>query len=713
MYNCASHNQGARKMKFLRPFLLCALVSFAGAVGAADEQFGFWTINPSRSGYWVGAADYYASNITALLKYDNDDGLVFAKPYGPAQGFNDTAFYNIVPLNDGGAIVIGESYSAFDGTVPGYSLHRVDATGAPVWSLSGLSATDYPVDNFQTTGTVLLGVDNSGAVWFPANGHIYRVDATGALVDFGQLNMSLSNGEYAAAVDPVSGTLYFLTTDDTNVLAPQQLLRYTPGGVKSALWSAPDAATKLQFLTLGSDGNLYAIGNSASTHLAMSFGPSGNVRWSKTFGSSLYTFSTSSTVATQAAAFPDGSIVALDTSGALVDITTAGQVTQIPDSAYLGSQYGDITVALSSQGDILLYDGQLLRVTTTGQVIANVTTSGMPALLADGTMIDTQFVPNGTIYLGHLDRYGNAIKPPFDLVASLAAPAQTRVDQIGLDGAWYASAESGQGFTIDYVAASNVLFIPWFTYSVNPTSDMSGLAWVTFQGSPTPGATSATLQIARTEPGVFNTGTVPADVVGTAVLTATDCLNARLQYQFDDGVFGGIGGYIPLVRLSPSTTPCIGANGQTTPPQNTNAPLHGFDANQSGSWFDPSTSGQGIELTIIPAGTGYNGLVFGAWFTFDVPPANDAMHEQWFTLQGDMSSALNGTVTLPIVQNVGGSLDSLPSTSYSEVGTVTLSMLSCTTATLVYQFDNSTAAGHFAGLSGTINLIKIGGCVTP
>jgi len=697
-------------MKFVRPILLCALASFAGAAVADDEVFAPWTIASARSGYWVGAYDNNLSN--ALLKYDNNDGLVFAKPFGPAQGFNDKYIYQIVPLNDGGAIVIGQSTTGFDAVAPGYSLHRVDATGSPVWSLSGLNSTYFTDDNFQTTGTVLLGVDNSGALWFPANGHIYRVGTTGALVDFGQVSNS-SDTEYPATVDPVSGTLYFAAADDTNILAPEKLLRYTTGGTKTTLWSAPDSSTQLQFVTLGSDGNLYAIGNNANTHIAMSFGPSGNVRWSKTFGSSLYGFSLHSQIATQVAAFPDGSIVALDTSGVLTEVNPLGQIAQIPDSAYKANPSEDTTVELSSQGDIVLYNGQFLRLTAAGQVIANTQFSSLPTVLADGTLLYLEPVPNGDVYIAHLDRNTNAVKAPFDLVASLDAPAQMRVDQIGLDGAWFASAESGQGFTIDYVASSNVLFIPWFTYSVDAVNDTSGLAWVTFQGSPSPGAKSATLEIARSAPGTFNAGSVSGVVIGSAVLTATDCSNARLQYQFNATEFGGLGGYIPLTRISPSTTPCIGANGQTTPPQNTNPPLHGFDANQSGSWFDPNTGGQGIELTIIPAGNGSNGLVFGAWFTFDAPPANDSLHGHWFTLQGDMSSALNGTVTLPILQSIGGSLDSLPSTGYSQVGTVTLSMLSCTSATMAYRFDNSAAAKTFSGLNGTINLTKIGGCVAP
>jgi hypothetical protein len=311
-----------------------------------------------------------------------------------------------------------------------------------------------------------------------------------------------------------------------------------------------------------------------------------------------------------------------------------------------------------------------------------------------------------------VDRNGHNLGNAPNLIASLDAPALTRVDQIGLDGAWFVSAESGQGFTIDYVAANNILFLPWFTYSVNPASDTSGLAWVTFQGSPTAGATSATLTISRRDPGTFNSGIVSGDIIGSAVLTATDCSNARLQYQFDADQFGGLGGYLPLTRIGSSTTPCIGANGQTTPAQTADVPLHGFDANQSGSWFDPDTSGQGIEFTVIPASNGLpSGLVFGAWFTFDAPPSNDAAHEHWFTLQGDLSAALNGTVTLPILQTIGGSLDSLPATGTTQVGTVTLSMLSCTSATMNYHFANSAAAKNFAGLNGTINLTKIGGCV--
>ncbi len=698
-----------------RMALLAAGIFTMSNASAALEQFNPSAITASRSGYWIGAYSFGPdpSGDIALLKYDNNGALVFAKPYGPTQGFKDSVFYGFLPLRDGGAIVIGQS-----DTPSAYSLHRVDSAGTPVWSLSGLTSSHHSSDNFETQGTVVFGADNSGAVWFPANGHIYRVNATGALADFGQINLS-TDDRYTGAVDPVSGALYFIMPAGSNVLTPDQLVRYTPTGGKTVLWTAPDSTTRLQFLDVGSDGNVYAVGNNTSTHIAMSFAPSGSVRWSKTFGSALYGFSIDDDAATQVTAAADGSIVAMDISGALFRIGTTGQVQQIPNDAYEhGLIDGDTLVQTTQQGDMLLsrLGEPILWLSATGQMLTQIGVSsynGSPTILADGTILVMLTTPGG-IGIYHYDRTGHQLNSSPSLVASLDPPALTRLDQIGFDGAWFASAESGQGFTIDYIPANNVLFLPWFTYNPDPTGDASGLAWVTFQGSPTPGATSATLSIARTQPGTFNSGIVSSAIIGTATFTATDCSTAYLQYQFDAADFGGLGGYMPLVRIGPSTTPCIGAGGKTTPAQTADATVQGFDANQSGSWFDPSTSGQGIEFTIIPPTTSLPaGLVFGAWFTFDAPPADDPQHQHWFTLQGSVASALNGTVTLPIQQTLGGSMDSLPAAGTTQVGTVTLSMLSCTTATMAYHFDNSAAAKTFAGLSGTINLSKIGGCVAP
>jgi hypothetical protein len=299
-----------------------------------------------------------------------------------------------------------------------------------------------------------------------------------------------------------------------------------------------------------------------------------------------------------------------------------------------------------------------------------------------------------------------------DAFAGASAQVPTvRLDQAGLDGVWFAPYETGQGFTLDFIAGANTVFMPWFTFVIDGGNDPAQLAWYTLQGTVTPGASSADLTIGQTDPGVFNFGTADAHAVGTARLSFTDCNSGLLSYQFNLDTNLGTHGAIALRRLSPSTASCALADGTTAPAQIANVATNGFDPRQSGSWFDPSTSGQGIEMTIIPSGNGFAGLVFAAWFTYD--PAgrpDDPAHQHWFTLQGDMSAAVGGTVTLPIIRTIGGSFDGLPTSNSVQVGHATLGMQSCDRAQLVYQFDQSEVAHAFRGMSGTTNLVKIGGC---
>jgi len=140
----------------------------------------------------------------------------------------------------------------------------------------------------------------------------------------------------------------------------------------------------------------------------------------------------------------------------------------------------------------------------------------------------------------------------------------------------------------------------------------------------------------------------------------------------------------------------------------------GFDARQSGSWFDPATAGQGLQMTIIPPGNGSSGLVFAAWFTFDpAGQSDDPIHQHWFTLQGDLSTATEGKVTLPIYRIIGGPFDGAPTQNFTQVGHATLTMQGCDSAQFQYQFDATEVAHAFAGLAGTSHLAKIGGCNAP
>jgi hypothetical protein len=253
--------------------------------------------------------------------------------------------------------------------------------------------------------------------------------------------------------------------------------------------------------------------------------------------------------------------------------------------------------------------------------------------------------------------------------------------------------------------------MPWFTYAQTAVDDPAGLAWYTLVGTVTTAATGIDLAITATAPGSFNSGTVGATQVGTAHLSFTDCNSAALIYQFDPSVNNGAGGLISLTRLTPSTSNCLLANGSVVPAQITNVSANGFDARQSGSWYDPDTSGQGLQITVLPPAAGFNGAVFAGWFTFDpANNANDPSHQHWFTLQGDLSTAVSGKVQLAIAETIGGSLDAKVTSDSVQVGTATLTMQGCDKAVLEYQFGQDASTHAFNGLSGSSNLAKIGGC---
>lgn len=326
------------------------------------------------------------------------------------------------------------------------------------------------------------------------------------------------------------------------------------------------------------------------------------------------------------------------------------------------------------------------------------------ALSSDGTLRVITGVTDpalGTTF--RVDAYDHADQP---------SPA-IRLDQAGIGGAWYPAYAAGQGFTLDYIAGANTIFIPWFTYAPD-SSGVASLSWFALQGSVSPGATSADLVIARTDPGSFNAGIVSGSAVGTATLSFSDCANGELRYKFDPTTNVGLEGLVVLTRLTPSTAPCVLADASATPAQNTNPPAQGFDARQSGSWYDPATGGQGLEFTIIPPGNGSNGLVFAAWFTFDpAGQGDDTIHQHWFTLQGDLSTATGGKAVLPIYRVIGGGLNYGPTQNFARVGQATLTMQGCDAAQLDYAFDTTEVAHSFAGLAGTSHLLKIGGCSAP
>ena len=124
------------------------------------------------------------------------------------------------------------------------------------------------------------------------------------------------------------------------------------------------------------------------------------------------------------------------------------------------------------------------------------------------------------------------------------------------------------------------------------------------------------------------------------------------------------------------------------------------DLNQhglTGSWFEPVTSGQGIELEFFPnlvaPGTAF---VQGAWFTFDAAPPGDADRQRWYTFSGNAQSGA-ASVAVTIFRNVGGNFNAPPMTAASAIGSGTLAFTDCSHGTLEYAFtDGSNRAGAIA-----------------
>lgn len=123
-----------------------------------------------------------------------------------------------------------------------------------------------------------------------------------------------------------------------------------------------------------------------------------------------------------------------------------------------------------------------------------------------------------------------------------------------------------------------------------------------------------------------------------------------------------------------------------------------FDADQfalTGSWYNPPTSGQGLELEVYPDvhGAG-SALLSGGWFTYDA-----AGNPQWVTLQGNLAASHGPTYFLAIGTNVGGNFNAPPITHAMQAGTASLTFNNCTDADLTYQFND--------GRTGSIALVRL------
>lgn len=116
--------------------------------------------------------------------------------------------------------------------------------------------------------------------------------------------------------------------------------------------------------------------------------------------------------------------------------------------------------------------------------------------------------------------------------------------------------------------------------------------------------------------------------------------------------------------------------------------VSGITLNQrglTGTWADPTTSGQGIVMEVAPDFfSSGNGLLFGGWYTFD---AATASKQHWYTLQGQVTST-SASAIIPIYETLGGQFDAATPTTTTAVGEATLRFEDCNRGNLTYSFTD-------------------------
>ena len=119
----------------------------------------------------------------------------------------------------------------------------------------------------------------------------------------------------------------------------------------------------------------------------------------------------------------------------------------------------------------------------------------------------------------------------------------------------------------------------------------------------------------------------------------------------------------------------------------------------SGTWYNPATSGQGMQFQFSPDDSNPGqGSLFGAWYTYDIS-AGGTSSQRWYSVQSANYRATSRARSVTIFQNTGGNFDAPPMTSAVAVGAGTLSFDTCASGSFSYTFTD--------GRSGTIPLQRL------
>jgi len=253
------------------------------------------------------------------------------------------------------------------------------------------------------------------------------------------------------------------------------------------------------------------------------------------------------------------------------------------------------------------------------------------------------------------------VPPPFVLEA-------------GITAAWYDPSHSGEGFLLE-ILPGNLAAMYWFTYDSEGAQD-----WYIAVGA-IRGNRIEFSKLLRVSGGEFGPGFDPTKIteepVGSASFIWSDCDAGEMSYRI-----GNQHGHMKLVRLSRLMG--LDCGNPVLPPERPEGML-------SGSWYDPTHSGEGFNVEVL-----FNGLPVVYWFSYD-PDGN----RRWFFGLGEIRDE---KLVFDDMQTTSGGLfgpdfdkDLVQIRSW---GTLELA-LDCNGGTATY---TSTEAGFG---SGTLNVVRL------
>ncbi|HEY8011259.1 MAG TPA: S53 family peptidase [Rudaea sp.] len=237
------------------------------------------------------------------------------------------------------------------------------------------------------------------------------------------------------------------------------------------------------------------------------------------------------------------------------------------------------------------------------------------------------------------------------------------------------------------------------------TPDMAGIAALLNQrmGSAQGNLNPRLYALAATpQNGVFHDTTqASSGVAGCSVSIPSLCNNST---PGPNGLSGGLAGFQVGTGYDLATgLGSIDVANLLTQWNNVTPSVNLDQSGLTGAWYNPSESGQGLVVQLIPdlSGAG-QGFFFGGWFTFDLFASGG---QRWYTIQGPVSSA-NGSATLQVYASYGGNFNAAPAVGATSVGQATIQFSDCTRGALTYHLSDGSVR------NGTIPLTRLGANVT-